>query len=172
MAGIKVDIDDRIGSAKIAALQRALANPRPLYASLGRVIVNRIRICFRLGIDPWGTPWLPLKLRKGQPLRDTGRLRNSITAQADDAGVTVGTNVRYAPTHQFGATIVPKNKPRLAFKGPNGTVIFAKRVVVPARPFMPLRKFGGPPVLPPEWSVAASAAIRSYLDNAVKKAGG
>lgn len=171
--GITVDLDDSLGKAKIRALEQALANPRPLYATLGRLLVNRIRVLFRLGIDPWGTPWLPLKIRKGQPLRDTGRLQRSISFTATDDGVSVGTNLRQAALQQFGGTIVPKpgNK-RLVFKGPAGTVIFAKKVVVPARPFMPLRRFGAPPALPPEWSVAASGAIRAYLDNAASKAGG
>lgn len=170
MAGIKIDIDDSVGQAKLRALERALANPRPMYAAIGRVLVNRIRLCFRLGVDPWGTPWLPLKLRKGQPLRDTGRLANSVSAQASADDVVVGTNVRYAATHQFGATITPKKAGgRLVFRGPNGTVIFAKKVVVPARPFMPLRSYGGPPALPPAWSLAASQAIKAYLQGIAKE---
>lgn len=171
-SGITVDLDDSLGKAKIRALEQALANPRPLYATLGRVLVNRIRMCFRLGIDPWGTPWLPLKIRKGQPLRDTGRLQRSVSFTATDDGVSVGTNLRQAALQQFGGTIVPVKAKRLVFRGPAGTVIFAKKVVVPARPFMPLRRFGAPPVLPPEWSVAATGAIRAYLDNAASKAGG
>lgn len=163
--GIKFEIDDAPGEAKIRALEKALASPRPLYAAIGRVMVNRIRICFRMGVDPWGKPWQALKLRKGQPLRDTGRLERSVSYTASDDDLLVGTNVRYAPTHQFGATIVPKKAKRLVFKGPNGTVIFAKKVVVPARPFMPLRTYGGPPALPPAWSAAASKAIKYYLQS-------
>lgn len=170
--GITVNLDDSLGQAKIRALEKALANPRPLYATLGRLLVNRIRVLFRLGVDPWGTPWLPLKIRKGQPLRDTGRLQRSVSFTATDEGVSVGTNLRQAALQQFGGTIVPVKAKRLVFKGPAGTVIFAKKVVVPARPFMPLRRFGAPPALPPEWSVAASGAIRAYLDNAASKAGG
>jgi len=170
--GITVNLDDSLGQAKIRALEKALANPRPLYATLGRLLVNRIRVLFRLGVDPWGTPWLPLKIRKGQPLRDTGRLQRSVSFTATDEGVSVGTNLRQAALQQFGGTIVPVKAKRLVFKGPAGTVIFAKKVVVPARPFMPLRRFGAPPALPAEWSAAASGAIRAYLDNAASKAGG
>jgi phage virion morphogenesis protein len=156
-------------NAKLTALTAALANPQPLYATIGRVLVNRVRLCFKLGIDPWGSPWAALKIRKGQPLRDTGRLQRSITSQADGTGVTVGTNVFYAPTHQFGATIYPKTAKRLVFPGPGGRMIFAKKVVVPARPFLPLRRSGGTVALPPDWSVLATDAIKRYLKGAVTK---
>jgi phage virion morphogenesis protein len=157
-------------NAKITALTQALANPQPLYATIGRVLVNRVRLCFKMGIDPWGSPWAALKIRKGQPLRNTGRLQRSISSQADASGVTVGTNLKYAPTHQWGATIVPKKAKRLAFPGPGGSMIFAKKVVVPARPFLPLRRSGGTVALPPDWSVLAVNAIKRYLKGAVQKA--
>lgn len=166
---LQVELDDSAAQAKVDALLAQFGNPQPLYASIGRVLVNRIRMCFRLGIDPWGTPWLPLKLRKGQPLRDTGRLNRSITSTADQSGVTVGTNLFYAPTQQFGATIVPVKAKRLVFNGPNGVVIFAKKVVVPPRPFMPLRR-GGRIDLPAAWALAASNALKAYVRNAAKVA--
>jgi phage virion morphogenesis protein len=162
-------INDGGAKAKLAALTKATSNMQPVYATIGRVLVNRIRLCFKLGIDPWGSPWAALKLRKGQPLRDTGRLNRSIAAQADDSGVTVGTNVSYAPTHQFGATIVPKKAKRLVFPGPGGSLIFAKKVTVPARPFLPLRRSGATVALPPAWSADVVRALKSYLRGAVQK---
>jgi phage gpG-like protein len=33
------------------------------YAAIGRVLVNRIRLCFRASRSPWGVPWLPIKFR-------------------------------------------------------------------------------------------------------------
>jgi phage virion morphogenesis protein len=170
MAKILIRISDAGVKAKLAALDKATKDMQPVYATIGRVLVNRIRLCFKLGIDPWGNPWQALKFRKGQPLRDTGRLNRSIVSKVDAIGVTVGTNLIYAPVHQFGATIVPKNKPRLVFPGPNGNLIFAKKVTIPARPFMPLRRGVQAVALPPDWSVLVVRAIRSYLSKAVEKA--
>ncbi len=169
MAKILIRISDAGVKAKLAALDNATKDMRPVYATIGRVLVNRIRLCFKLGIDPWGNPWQALKFRKGQPLRDTGRLNRSIVSKVDASGVTVGTNLIYAPVHQFGATIVPKNKPRLVFPGPNGNLIFAKKVTIPARPFMPLRRGAQVVALPPDWSVLVVRAIRNYLSKAVEK---
>lgn len=170
MAKIKIKLSDAKASLKLAKLQEAVSqNPQPLFATIGRVLVNRIRLCFKMGIDPWANPWAALKLRKGQPLRDTGRLNRSITSRADADGVTIGTNVMYARTHQFGATIEPKKAKRLVFPGPGGKLIFAKKVVVPARPFLPLKKASGTVALPPDWSAQCVRAIRAYLTNAVSK---
>lgn len=41
----------------------------------------------------------------GKILEDSGRLANSIVAQADSDSAAVGTNVRYAAIHQFGGEI-------------------------------------------------------------------
>lgn len=165
---ITIRVDDAGARAKLNALIKASGDMQPVFTTVGRVIVNRIRLCFKLGIDPWGSPWAALKFRKGQPLRDTGRLNRSIVANPDKTGVTIGTNVKYAPTHQFGATITPKTARRLVFPGPNGQLIFAKKVTIPARPFMPLRKDQAAVALPPDWSAAVVRALRSYFATVAK----
>lgn len=71
----------------------------------------------------------------------TGRLRSSITHALPTLGPqgwqgTVGTNVIYAPVHEYGATIEPKTKPYLKFQTPDGAWHSVKRVVIPPRPFM------------------------------------
>lgn len=154
---------------KLNALLKATTDMQPVYATVGRVIANRIRLCFKLGIDPWGSPWAKLRFRTGQPLRDTGRLQRSIVAKPDGKGVTIGTNVQYARTHQYGATIVPKKEGgRLVFPGPGGRMIFAKKVTVPSRPFMPLRKNQSVVALPPDWSADVVRALRAYFVNVAK----
>jgi phage gpG-like protein len=186
MSKITVDVNDARAIAQIDELLKR-AGGRELYGVIGNTILNRIRLCFRLGIDPWGDAWRPIKWRAartrangsrtktgnrqasanaagtpGQPLRDTGRLNRSITSKADRSGVTIGTNLIYAPVHQFGATIVPVNAKRLVFPGPNGALIFAKKSVIPARPFLPLRQ-GGIVALPPAWSAVVVRAIKRHL---------
>jgi phage virion morphogenesis protein len=167
---IKFQVNDAGARAKLKALIAASGDLKPVFATVGRVIVNRIRLCFKLGIDPWGTPWAALKFRKGQPLRDTGRLQRSIVANPDKDGVTIGTNVKYARTHQFGATITPKSAKRLVFPGAGGQLIFAKKVTVPSRPFMPLKKDQQAVALPPDWSTDMTRALRAYFKKAAEKA--
>lgn len=189
-SGVRFSINDKAAKAKVAALTKATQYPEEVYRTIGNTVVNRVRMCFRMGIDPWGSPWAPLKIRQGQPLRDTGRLQRSITARPDSTGVTIGTNVSYAPVHQFGATIKPKLKPmryrvtdqqssrfgqivttpggRLVFPGPNG-MIFAKQVTVPARPFLPIRQRAAAVALPPAWSVAVVNSLKGYFRNAINK---
>lgn len=180
---IKVDASKVI--AKIKAMQDGTADMQPVFAAVGRAIKTKIDLCFKLGIDPWGSPWAALKVRKGgQPLRDRNRTGLSkIIMKADSTGVTIGTAAqrKIAATHQYGAVIKPKEfagpvQPgkgigagaRLVFPGPNGKMIFAKKVTIPARPFLPLRK-GDVVALPPSWSVSVTRALRTYFLNEAKK---
>jgi len=78
--------------------------------------------CFDQGCDPWGNPWPTVKFRVRdsggtlQPLRDRGVLMASVTADSAPGAIRergadflrYGTNIEYAVTHQYGATIVPK----------------------------------------------------------------
>jgi len=69
---------------------------------------------FNRQTDPYGRKWKPVKLntkRKAstRALIDTGMLRNSIRSQViNDYTVRIGSPLVYAPTHQYGAVIVPK----------------------------------------------------------------
>lgn len=132
--------DAFIDPDQIAKIQQRLAQLqdfKPLMGRIGRVMKSDVQMNFRQGISPTGEKWAPLKIRRGQPLRDTGRLMRSIQYRATDNEVVVGTNVKYAPTHQFGARIRPKNGKRLVFKAGSKT-IFACEVNIPARPFIGL----------------------------------
>jgi len=160
---IDVKVKDAGIADKLRELEQRAGGMQPVFETIGRVLVNRIRLGFKMGASPLGSPWRALKIRRGQPLRDTGRLQRSIVANADPQGVTIGTNVRYAAVHQFGATIRPKRAGgRLVFPGPNGRMIFAKQVTVPARPFLPLLS-RDKAQLPPSWSTAVSRALRDYF---------
>lgn len=198
MASIKISIDDDGLQRKLNALEAAATNKTPLYAAIGAALRTRILLCFKLGIDPWGTPWRAIRFRApagkkdakgkfkptkrgagqvqanssgsaGKPLVDSGDLSASVSVKSDGQGVTVGTNKISAPVHQFGATIRPKTAKTLAFPGPNGMVVFAKKVTIPARPYLPLRR-SGVVELPPVWAAIVRERIRAHLLNAVDKA--
>lgn len=71
----------------------------------------------------------------------TNRLRGSITHKMPQLTTggwqgTVGTNVIYAPVHEYGATIEAKNKPYLRFQTADGSWHSVRKVVIPPRPFM------------------------------------
>lgn len=197
MAQITFRIDDSKATAKLRLLESALANPRPVYETLGRTLKTRVQLGFKLGVSPWGRKWQAIKFRAprtgasgrpskvgrqqiaanaggkaGQPLVDTGALLRSITHRVDPDGVTVGTNqLPRAAVHQFGATITPSKAKRLVFPGPTGRLIFARRVVIPARPYLPIRRPGGDVALPPAWALDVIRALRKYLQTAVKAGG-
>lgn len=85
--------------------------------------------------SPDGAKW-PLT-KEGRPaLFVSGtHLARSIDHDASATSARWGTGWIGARVHQFGATIVPKNAKALHFHL-GGRAVFAKKVVVPARPYL------------------------------------
>lgn len=130
-----------------AALQKAsrLDIKNRLGKPVGEALVSSTRERFRSSRDPDGKPWQPLAattvrsgfkkkdrkksggLRKGVAEREAKRkilvqsaqLKNSISSDASDTKVAVGTNKPYARVHQLG-----------------GKAGRGKKVTIPARPFL------------------------------------
>lgn len=142
---LRVEVDDSRVRGALRRMQRAVRHPQPILDDVGRAMVTETRQRFRSGTAPDGRPWKPVK-RGGQPLRLTGRLARSITHRATDDAVEWGTNVAYAPYHQFGTkgpyTIRARTRRALAW-GKGGKRRFAKSVQHPgvvARPFLGLNR--------------------------------
>ena len=148
-------------AAPVLAAMRRLealgAHPGSFLAPIGAGLVELTLQRFERGRDPEGRPWAPWLPAYAAITRSNGILRGrgtsgglmgSISFRVEGAGVRVGSNKKYAAVHQFGATIRPVNAPALAFflgsvrLGPRGGVhrdrhlVLAKKVVVPARPYL------------------------------------
>jgi phage virion morphogenesis protein len=154
--------------AKLDKLEQA-AQTKALYERVGAGVLTQVQLGFRSAQDPWGFKWTPPKLRKGQPLSDTGRLRRSIRAVADNDGVTVGTNLKYARIHQFGGTITAKNAPFLAIPRPGGGIFRKKSVFIQARPYLPLNPATGETTLPAKWRAAVVSRIKAHFLEVMKE---
>ncbi len=179
MATMKIEVIDQQVRKKLADLQAASGNVTPAMQVVGRKVKTRVQLGFKLSRDPWGSPWAPLNknlTRTGKPLvnRGMGGLMGSITyqigAQGSDQHVDIGTNlnsngIQYPAVHQFGAVINPKNSKYLRWMGPNGP-IFAKKVTIPARPFLPLDPGGVD--MPAEWTKDILVALYNHFDKAAK----
>jgi phage virion morphogenesis protein len=85
-----------------------------LMKRIGRALHSDAMLNFRNSRAPDGAPWLPLKHRQGQPLRDTGRLQRSITWKSNHDTAVIGTNVIYARAHNHG---IPGKLPQRQFLG-------------------------------------------------------
>lgn len=151
---------------KLSQIIQTMEGGQPqLLGNIGSVLVTMVNEGFVSAQDPWGNIWKPLVIRKGQPLRDTGRLKGSINHQVRQNYVEVGTNLIYAPLQQFGATISPKQAKMLRFF--NGSIpIFAKKVVIPARPYLPI-DLSGNTHLPQAWEQAIVRNIQNFVEGAI-----
>lgn len=78
---------------------------------IGARFIARVRLGFRTSTDPYGNEWDQLKVREGQPLRDTGRLEKSFVHLANLNGqLRIGSNLIYASTHNEGRGPIPKRQ--------------------------------------------------------------
>lgn len=176
---LQITIQDLAGP-KLQALQAALAKPEKLLRAVGGEALDHMQANFKGQHDPHGNPWpklRPLTLarrRKGGAhiLRDTGRLANSICLVFSGNAVQVGTDVRYAPTHQFGVkqgefgtkTVPVKAHTKTSKKGNKYSVKAHTKQQpipwgnIPARPFIP-----DPARLPAELEADLRAAVERFI---------
>ena len=117
---------------------------------------------FQRGIAPDGAAWRPLKVRAGQPLRDTRRLQSSLVPVDTGRGFRIATNLAYARVHQFGAIIQAKNARTLYSR--KSKIAFGKKVRIPARPFLPREG-----TLPDRWAKGLDEAAREAISLMLKK---
>ena len=101
MSGVSYRVDTSELERLADDLVERISRPAPALRAVADLAEQTIQRNFTAGGRP--TKWAALKHRYGQPLRDTGRLMNSISAQpVGDRTVLVGTNVVYAAIHNFG----------------------------------------------------------------------
>jgi phage virion morphogenesis protein len=139
-ARITVAVDGGEARAALAAAAAAAADLTALMDRIGAALAASTQLRFEDQQSPAGVPWRRSARAAsvgGQTLVDTGRLRASITHRPARDRVEVGTNVLYAGTHQFGATIRAKTSRGLVFRV-GETWRTAREVTIPPRPFLGL----------------------------------
>jgi len=135
VSGLSVTVDDGEAQAMFRRLASVADNMAPALDAIGQLIASSVRGNIASGTDYTGSPFVGLsettldRRRKAgkdaKPLRDTGRLMNSITHRVNGDSVAVFTDVVYAAAQQFGN---PGNR------------MFGKAAApIPARPFFPIR---------------------------------
>lgn len=189
--GVTLDVtvtEDAVTGA-LARLNKQGGDLRPFFANVAASWVERIAMSFRTSTSPYGAIWKPLKSRVGQPLLDTGRLRNSFSSRIGPKSAIVGTNVGYARIHNEGGVIeraphstmvrlrTTKGGGLLKQPGHPNLAIFAKnkhksvrtswhpvgayRIPIPQRQFMPT---GG--ALPRAWQDDVYRAFVRHMGDA------
>lgn len=137
MSGLRFEID-----TKATAIRKTLArftdlNPDLLLDPIGALVVSQTQR--RIDTEkagPDGTPWEP-NSQGSEILVESGALRDTIDYEVGGSSVEVGSPLIYAPVQHFGATIVPRQAQSLVFSI-GGRLTFAKKVTIPARPFLGL----------------------------------
>lgn len=136
-ASIEVRIEDRDHArAFFARLQHMMSDTTPVMKIIGTGLVGNIQRRFS-GPRDWPplNPAYAATKRNRHMLVESKALRDSISEQAGNDYVRIGTNKVYAAIQHFGGVIRPKKASHLFFKLGSGYVR-AKSVTIPARPWL------------------------------------
>lgn len=120
---IKVNIQDKEIQQELKKLQSNLTNTKPLLSQIGYTLIDQVEENFEEE-SFFGKKWTPSKRAKKEgekTLQDTAHLASSIDFEVSGNTLTVGTNVEYAPIHQFG-----------------GKAGRGRKAIIEARPFLPI----------------------------------
>jgi phage virion morphogenesis protein len=133
----------------LRTLEAVMGRPAGLLRAIGTGLLRNTQDRFDAAEAPDGAAWKPLSpaylpfkrgpgILRGSAMR--GGLQGSLTMDADDRSVVIGSHKVYAAIHQFGGVIEPREKRVLAFRPPGGGKAwgFARRVTIPARPYLGL----------------------------------
>lgn len=143
MTGARIELAGKEETlAELAGTIARTEDKRGLFDAIGAALVVSTQKRFEDETDPEGNPW-PASLRKtlmgGRTLTDTSMLVQSITHEATENSVAVGTNLIYANIHQVGGTIRAKTPAGLRFRSPgNGGWVRKNEVEMPRRAFLGL----------------------------------
>lgn len=152
MAEIIISIEELQG--KLERLSKALENKTPLLRRVANTLQNVTEESFDKQASPFGEKWKPnapktlQKKRGNKILIQSGLLSQSFTQKVTGTSAQVGTNKEYAAIHQFGGKA-----------GRN------RKVIIPARPFMPIKANGD---IPKDFGERLEQEVVDYLKGAVK----
>lgn len=143
MYHIRLEGDTRAFLRKIRSFSDI--DKRGINTALAETVRESTLERFKQSRDPDGKRWktsIRAAEEGGKTLIRSSHLRNSIHSHADATGFAVGTNVKYAATHQFGEPgriIRARRKQVLRFRL-GGRWVSKKqvRIQIPARPFLGL----------------------------------
>jgi len=130
---ITVDLDTEVVKARLNRLAEVVSDLTPLMDQIGMSMVASTQNRFETSTAPDGSKWL--ESSSDQTLLRDGHLQDSITYEAKENSVDIGSNMVYAAIHQFGGIIKPKNGKALCFQAGEGMVV-VKQVEMPARPYL------------------------------------
>lgn len=152
MAEIIISIEELQG--KLERLSKALENKTPLLRRIANTLQNVTEESFDKQASPFGEKWKPnapktlQKKRGNKILIQSGLLSQSFTQKVTGTSAQVGTNKEYAAIHQFGGKA-----------GRN------RKVIIPARPFMPIKANGE---IPKDFGERLEQEVVDYLKKVLK----
>ena len=92
---VKIEIEERVKKSFF----NKIVNRKPLMKEISLMALSAIQKNIESGIKPDNAPLTKAVKQGNNTLRDTGKLRSSLTARHSETEAAVGTNVPYAHIH-------------------------------------------------------------------------
>ncbi len=140
--------------SKLNQWTKNLQNKEPLLRQIGNHIQNTSELSFERQKSPFGDNWKPnskvtLQNKRGNKILIKSRsLSHSIHYHTSSNSVSIGTNLKYAPIHQFGGKA-----------GRN------KRVNIPGRPFLPINQNNH---IPQDLGLGLEGMVKEWVEGGLK----
>jgi phage gpG-like protein len=107
---VRLRLDAAPALQAVADVEQRLTHLTPVLEDIRERLLRSVQQNFAAGGRPM--PWKPSRRALSEPggktLIKTGILKNSITGQVERNAVRIGTNISYAPKHQFGLGVVAR----------------------------------------------------------------
>lgn len=140
MPDLRITVDGADFARRFQVLAGSLAGFRPFLQAAGDLLLASVERRFATESGPGGRKWpqsLAARCEHRQTLTKSGRLRRSFRTRIGADGLSLGTDVPYAPIHQVGGVIRAKTPAGLRFRiCPGGPLLRKRSVRIPARPFL------------------------------------
>ena len=116
MSGITLAVVDHGVLGALAAMTDQLRDMSPVMKAIGRKLESNVNVRFDTKTAPDGSAWAPwaestaaarAEEGRGTLLEYTGRMRDSLTSNADAKSLEVGFGVPYAVYHEVGTSRMP-----------------------------------------------------------------
>jgi len=163
-AAAKMQITRNTLTPALRAAAARLRSTRPVVEAMCLAVLSISQRAFSQSALR-AAPWPNLSDGSAARLRRSGQLWKGLhVAGVGERSGLVGVNAIYGAVHQFGATIRPKSGKSLVFRL-GGKTVFARKVTIPARPFLPFSVDGK--LIP-----AAQRGVRAAIETKIRSLSG
>lgn len=148
---------------QIAALQQRLSNPAPLMAGIAAELLSVTEDAFAREGEVGGEKWKPLALSTIRQREKRGQWPGKKLQRS-----TAGLAASIQPFHSAGRAGLTVSKPYAAIHQFGGMAGRGRKVEIPARPYLPMKREGSDHALTPTMNSRLLEMVADFIDGQMR----